>query len=173
MKGTIDSSYRNAKEILRDDEKEISEHYTIVDLLRNDLSIVAKNVKVDKFRYFEKIKTNNKSLYQTSSKISGDLAENYKLGDILNKMLPAGSITGAPKSKTIEIINEVEDDKRGYYTGIFGVFDGKKFQSAVMIRFVENINGKMYYRSGGGITYLSNCEDEYNELINKIYVPIS
>ncbi len=174
MKGTIDAGIPNAKEILLNDEKELAEHITIVDLIRNDLSIVAKNVYVDKFRYIEKIKTNEKELFQVSSKIVGELEQNYneKIGEIIFSLLPAGSISGAPKKKTIEIIKSAEIDNRGFYTGVFGIFDGNNLDSAVMIRFIENKNGKLIYRSGGGITYLSDVNLEYQELIDKVYVPI-
>ncbi|MFZ5947340.1 MAG: aminodeoxychorismate synthase component I [Stygiobacter sp.] len=174
MKGTIDAGIPNAKDILLNDEKELAEHITIVDLIRNDLSIVAKNVYVDKFRYIEKIKTNEKELFQVSSKIVGELEQNYneKIGEIIFSLLPAGSISGAPKKKTIEIIRSAEIDNRGFYTGVFGIFDGNNLDSAVMIRFIENKNGKLIYRSGGGITYLSDVNLEYQELIDKVYVPI-
>ncbi len=174
MKGTIDASIKNAENIILNDEKEIREHYTIVDLIRNDLSIISKNVSVSKFRYIEKIKTNNKELLQVSSEIKGKLPEKWRsnLGDLLIKLLPAGSVSGAPKAKTIKIIKEAEKQKRGYYTGIFGIFDGKNLDSAVNIRYIENDSTGMKYRSGGGITSLSDADSEYNEMLNKIYVPI-
>lgn len=174
MKGTIDANIPNAREIILNDEKEISEHTTIVDLIRNDLSILSRNVKVEKFRYIEKIKTIDKDLFQVSSEISGELPDDYhgKLGSIIFELLPAGSISGAPKKKTVEIIKEVENYKRGYYTGIFGHFDGNNLESAVMIRFIEKIGDKLYYKSGGGITSRSKLELEYQEMIDKIYVPI-
>jgi para-aminobenzoate synthetase component 1 len=93
------------------------------------------------------------------------------LGDIFQKLLPAGSISGAPKKKTISIINEAEAYTRGFYTGIFGYFDGKKLDSGVMIRFIRNDNGKLFFCSGGGITIHSNPKSEYQELIDKVYVP--
>jgi para-aminobenzoate synthetase component 1 len=174
MKGTIDASIRNAKEVILSDKKELAEHYTIVDLIRNDLSMVANSVRVERFRYVEKIKTQNKNLLQVSSKITGTLPKNYrtKIGDIIFKLLPAGSVTGAPKNKTVKIIKEVENYTRGYYTGIFGYFDGFKLDSGVMIRFIERSKGKMVYKSGGGITALSEVKNEYQELIDKIYVPV-
>lgn len=174
MKGTIDASIKNAAEIILNDTKELSEHYTIVDLIRNDLSMIAKNVMVEKFRYIDEIKTAEKKLFQVSSIISGELSGNYlnKLGELFFKLLPAGSITGAPKKKTVEIINEAEGYKRGYYTGVCGYFDGENLDSAVMIRFIENINGEFFYKSGGGITFLSDPKQEYQELIDKVYVPI-
>lgn len=174
MKGTIKSDVTGAEEVLLNSKKEIDEHYTIVDLLRNDLSMVAKQVRVERFRYVDKISTNNGDIFQTSSLISGILPNNWQsqIGDILNEITPAGSVTGAPKRKTCEIIEEIEDYKRGFYTGVAGIFDGKKLQSYVLIRFIEDINGKLFYKSGGGITTQSNPEEEYKELLEKIYVPI-
>lgn len=174
MKGTIDANIENAEKIILTDSKEIAEHNTIVDLIRNDLSMVAENVTVDKFRYLSHIKTNHKNLWQVSSQISGDLPENYNkiIGDIIFKMLPAGSVSGAPKKRTLEIISNAENYERGYYTGIFGIFDGKDMDSCVIIRYIENQNGQLVYKSGGGITFLSNAENEYDELIKKVYVPI-
>jgi para-aminobenzoate synthetase component 1 len=87
--------------------------------------------------------------------------------------LPAGSITGAPKAKTVEIIKQTENYTRGFYTGIFGYFDGVNLDSAVMIRFIENENGRLFFKSGGGITSMSEVQKEYEELIQKIYVPIT
>jgi para-aminobenzoate synthetase component I len=175
MKGTIDAAIENAEKVILDDEKEMAEHYTIVDLIRNDLSLVAKNVRVERFRYFDTIITNGKTLLQVSSEVTGDLEYdwNEKIGSILHKLLPAGSITGAPKKKTMEIIVEAEIVPRGYYTGVAGIFDGTTLESAVMIRFVENREGHLFYHSGGGITVNSKCEHEYQEMIEKVYVPIN
>ena len=174
MKGTIDAETENAEELVLSDSKELAEHNTIVDLIRNDLSLVAENVQVEKFRYLKRIHTNQKDLWQVSSKITGNLPENYasKIGDILFSMLPAGSVSGAPKKKTVEIIRAAENYERGYYTGIFGVFDGKNLDSCVLIRFIENQNGRLIYKSGGGITFMSKAEDEYDEMLKKVYVPV-
>ena len=174
MKGTMDASLPDAKQQLLDSEKELAEHYTIVDLIRNDLSMVAKNVKVDKFRYIDHIETHRGGLLQMSSEISGVLPENYyeTIGEILMRMLPAGSISGAPKKKTLEIIKEAEKYNRGYYTGIYGIFDGENIDSGVMIRYIEQTPDGMIYKSGGGITAKSNVDEEYQELIDKIYIPI-
>lgn len=175
MKGTINAQTSNAEEELLSNEKELNEHNTIVDLIRNDLNIISNNVRVTRFRYLDRLKTNKGEIIQASSEIVGDLPDDYKekFPDIILKLLPAGSISGAPKKKTIEIINNVESYKRGYYTGICGFFDGKKFDSAVMIRFIEkDVSGKMFFKSGGGITHQSCSKSEYNELLDKIYVPI-
>jgi len=174
MKGTIEASIKNAQEKILNDEKEMAEHVMIVDLMRNDLGIIAKNVKVEKFRYIEKIIAGDKELLQVSSKITAKLPENWRdnLGELLKNLLPAGSITGTPKRSTVNIINNIENYKRGFYTGVFGVFDGENLYSAVMIRFIENENEKLYYKSGGGITIDSDPISEYKELIDKIYLPL-
>ncbi|WP_175621415.1 aminodeoxychorismate synthase component I [Chryseobacterium schmidteae] len=174
MKGTIDASLENAAEILKNDKKEKAEHYTVVDLLRNDLSMVADDVKVDKFQYIDFLKTKQKDLYAMSSEISGNLKPEFKgkVGSIMQKLLPAGSILGAPKPKTLEIILEAEGFDRGFYTGVCGWFDGKDLDSCVMIRFIEKEGDQLYFKSGGGITHMSKLEDEYQEMKNKIYVPI-
>ncbi len=175
MKGTIDASVPNAEESILTNKKEAAEHATITDLIRNDISTVATNVKVEKYRYIDKIKTNMGDLLQVSSIISGDLPRNYpnNIGTILFKLLPAGSISGAPKQKTLDIINEAENYKRGYYTGVFGYFDGKNLDCAVMIRFIEKQGKLLVFKSGGGITINSNLEEEYDELVKKVYLPIS
>jgi len=174
MKGTIDATLKNARAKIMRDRKELAEHTTIVDLIRNDLSMVAKKVYVEKFRYIEKIRTNEKNLLQVSSKITGLLPNDYreKIGDIMFSLLPAGSISGAPKRKTVEIIEKVEKYNRGYYTGVLGLYDGTNLDSAVMIRYIENKNGKLIFKSGGGITNYSDVRKEYQELIDKVYVPI-
>lgn len=174
MKGTIDASIPDAAQRLLDNPKEKAEHATIVDLIRNDLSMVAKQVSVVRYRYIDTLHTNRGSIFQTSSEIRGTLSDDYQsqLGDILFKLLPAGSITGAPKKKTMQIIAEAETYERGFYTGVMGYFDGESLDSAVMIRFVEQQSDEMFFKSGGGITCQSDAEDEYNEMKQKVYVPI-
>ncbi len=174
MKGTIDANIKDAKKRILNNEKEMAEHIMVVDLLRNDLGIISKDIKVKKFRYIEKIKAGNKELLQVSSKIEGRLDKNWKdhLGDILLKLLPAGSISGTPKRKTVEIIKKVENYNRGFFTGVFGIFDGKNLDSAVMIRFIEKNKDGFIYKSGGGITIDSKAIDEYKEMVDKVYIPI-
>lgn len=188
MKGTLDASLPNAEKQLMEDRKEAAEHATIVDLIRNDLSRVAENVRVDKYRYIDVLHTNKGDLLQTSSEISGRLPEDYQehLGEILDAQLPAGSITGAPKDKTMQIIHEAEGYDRGFYTGIMGIYDQGELNSAVMIRFVEEeaspsktekgknpeVSRELYFKAGGGITSKSDCRKEYEEVIQKIYLPI-
>ena len=205
MKGTLDASLPNAEKQLMEDQKEAAEHATIVDLIRNDLSRVAENVRVDKYRYIDVLHTNKGDILQTSSEISGRLPEDYPhhLGEILDAQLPAGSITGAPKDKTMQIIQEAEGYDRGFYTGIMGIYDHGELNSAVMIRFIEEetspvdfetdgeknfkasegkgdeasegkrdeASRKLYFKAGGGITSKSDCRKEYEEVIQKIYLP--
>lgn len=174
MKGTIDASVPDAENVILNDAKETAENYTIVDLIRNDLSMVSQRVRVERFRYFDAISTNEKRLLQVSSEICGDMEEGYaaSLGDIIFALLPAGSVSGAPRKKTTEIIASAEGIPRGYYTGIAGLFDGRDLDSGVMIRFIEKREGSYFYRSGGGITSFSDPLSEYNEMIDKIYVPV-
>lgn len=198
MKGTIDAAIAGAREKLLADPKELFEHHTIVDLIRNDLSMISTGVEVKRFRYLEKIHTNRGELWQMSSEIAGMMPSNYlsSLGDNLIKLLPAGSVTGAPKERTVQIIRKTETYHRGFYTGIFGFFDGRTLLSAVTIRYYElnrkNISSilmtqnagpgcsddsspdrpNMVYKSGGGITALSDAESEYDEMLKKVYVPL-
>ena len=174
MKGTIDAAIQNAGRYILNDIKETAEHHTIVDMIRSDLSRVSTNVKVERFRFLNTVKTHDKTLMQVSSEVTGELPVNYRshLGDIFSKLLPAGSICGAPKTKTLEIIRKTETYDRGYYTGVFGIFDGKDLHSAVMIRFIEKSGETYVFKSGGGITCFSDPKKEYQELIDKVYVPI-
>ncbi|MEM9895193.1 MAG: aminodeoxychorismate synthase component I [Bacteroidota bacterium] len=174
MKGTLDASVQDAEALLLGDKKEMAEHVTIVDLIRNDLSQIARDVQVTKFRYIERIKTNTKDLLQVSSKIQGKLGENWKanIGSILAKLLPAGSISGAPKPETVRIIKKAETYDRHFFTGICGHFDGDSLNSGVMIRFIKQQNDNLIYCSGGGITSHSKPEKEYQEMIDKVYLPI-
>ena len=174
MKGTIDATLPDAEKQLMDDPKEAAEHATIVDLIRNDLSMVAERVSVARYRYCDRLETNKGPIFQTSSEICGTLPDDYpsRIGEIIFRLLPAGSITGAPKPKTMAIIEEAEDYERGFYTGIMGYCDGRTLDSAVMIRFIEKDGERLYYKAGGGITSKSDLQSEYNEMIQKIYVPI-
>jgi para-aminobenzoate synthetase component 1 len=174
MKGTSHVEDDVDGGFLLNDIKENAEHSTIVDLLRNDLSIIAHDVKVEKFKYLETVESNKGLLWQMSSKISGSIRTKYKdkLGDLFDAITPAGSVSGAPKKRTCEIIEDVENYERGFYTGVCGYFDGLNVDSAVMIRYIEKQGDKLFYKSGGGITAKSVLEDEYNELNQKIYVPI-
>ncbi len=173
MKGTLDAALPNAEDTLLNDFKELAEHRSAVELLTRDLKKVANNVKTQRFRYVETIETLGGSLLQTSSHISGKLRPAYasQLGSLLLALLPAGSISGMPKAKSLRIIRQYEGYKRGYYTGVFGVFDGQILESGVMIRFIEKTPKGLVFKAGGGITQNSTAEKEYNEMIRKVALP--
>ncbi len=173
MKGTIDASLPNAVETILNDPKETAEHTMIVDLLRNDIGIVAKEIRVERFRYITTINTGEKKLHQVSSHISGTLDPSWRenAGELIRTLLPAGSISGTPKKKTVEIIEEIEGYERGYFSGVFGYYDGTNLYTAVAIRFIEQSGNGLIYKSGGGITSDSDWRNEYTEMIDKIYIP--
>ena len=174
MKGTAEDVSPLSAEQLLANEKEAAEHATIVDLIRNDLSMVASNVRVERYRYVERLNTHRGPLLQTSSEIKGQLMPHLtqRPGDVIFSQLPAGSITGAPKKKTVEIITEAENYHRDFYTGVMGRWYNGELDSAVMIRFIDQHDGKLYFKAGGGITAKSNWKDEYHEVIEKVYAPI-
>ena len=169
MKGTIDAALPDAERRLLENEKELWEHNTIVDLIRNDLSMVAADVRVARFRYIDRIRTHRGELLQVSSEIEGQLGEGWRsgLGELLLRMLPAGSISGAPKRKTVEIIAEAEGDPRGFFTGIFGIFDGESVDSAVMIRYIERASvGKDVGRDvGNAVGNTSGNQTVENQIV--------
>lgn len=173
MKGTIDADLPNAIDTIINDPKELAEHTMIVDLLRNDLGIIALDICVEHFRYITTIETGKKRLHQVSSHISGQLKNDWKetIGEKIQALLPAGSISGTPKKNTCKIIETIEGYQRGYFSGIFGYFDGKNLYSAVSIRYIEQTKEGLVYKSGGGITSDSTPQNEYQEMLDKIYIP--
>jgi para-aminobenzoate synthetase component 1 len=174
MKGTIDASIANAEALILNDAKEMAEHVMVVDLLRNDLSMVSHQVRVEQFRYVQSFKAGEKELLQVSSKITGTLDDAWheRVGDILMTLLPAGSISGTPKRSSVAIIKALEGYERGYFSGVFGVYDGQTLDSGVMIRFLEHTPEGLVFKSGGGVTLQSDCQKEYDELCAKVYIPV-
>lgn len=173
MKGTIDASISDAENIILSDSKEIAEHTTTAQLITEELKTVAQNVAIKRFRYIDQIKSYNRTLLAVSSEIEGELPNDYmsRLGDIIFSLLPAGSITGSPKTNAEEYIYKTEGQPRGYYCGIAGYFDGEILDTTVLIRLIEMDGERMFFRSGGGVTRDSVCEKEYQEVLNKIYLP--
>jgi len=173
MKGTIDASLPEAAERILSDPKETAEHVMITDLMRNDINRIATEVRVERFRYLDRIRAGEKELLQVSSQIRGTLPRDWRsrLGSLLRA--PAGSVTGTPKCSTVELIRSIEGYERGFYTGVFGICRGERLRSAVMIRYIEkDKEGNYLYKSGGGITLMSDPESEYRELIDKVYIPL-
>ncbi len=175
MKGTrIKHSEMDIRK-LQEDPKEKAEHYTIVDLMRNDLGIIGTNIQVDRFAYVDEIRTEQKTILQMSSAISAQIQATYQTsyGQLLDAITPAGSITGAPKERSCTLIAAAENTERKFYTGIMGVGKCGYLSSAVMIRCIQRdpLTDDYYYHTGGGITSQSQMHEEYQELLNKIYVP--
>lgn len=175
MKGTVDADIPHAKEMILASKKESAEHATVVDLLRNDLSMFAEKVCVERYRYVTELHTDRTHILQISSEIVGQLPDNWRqcLGQIITSMLPGGSVSGAPKPRTVQLIREAEEEDRGFHAGVFGYFDGSALDSGVIIRYIEqDLEGRKFYRSGGGITAMSHAHSEYDEVIEKIYLPV-
>lgn len=156
------------------DAKEQAEHATVVDLLRNDLGRVATGVRIDDYRYISRIERDSGPLYQTSTRISGQLPGDWRdhMGDWLPKLLPAGSISGAPKQETLQLIKQFETEPRGFFTGVAVLFDGQNLQSAVLIRYLDLSGPQIRFRSGAGITIYSDADAEYEEILSKVYIPL-
>ncbi|AQQ09302.1 Para-aminobenzoate synthase component 1 [Sedimentisphaera cyanobacteriorum] len=160
MKGTC--RLEQGEDFLRNDEKNVAENVMIVDLLRNDLNRICDNVHVPELLEVEEYK----SLYQMTSKICGTLREKSFL-KIIEALFPCGSITGAPKKSTMDIIRRVESSSRGLYTGSIGLNSKDRMLHAIAIRTVEIENGKARMGAGSGITVCSEPAEEYEETLLK------
>lgn len=140
----------------------------IVDLLRNDLSVIAKpgTVKVDKLFEIEDYPT----VHQMTSTITATIKENTQLVDIFKALFPCGSITGAPKISTMEVIEKLEMDARNVYCGAIGYITPNRdatFNVPIRTVVIDEKTGKATYGVGGGITWDSTTEDEYHEVLAK------
>ncbi|HOF68603.1 MAG TPA: anthranilate synthase component I family protein, partial [Ruminococcus sp.] len=151
---------------LLSDEKELAEHNMLVDLGRNDIGRISKigTVEVDKYmevQYFSKV-------MHIGSSVKGELADDKDALDAVDSILPAGTLSGAPKLRACEIINELENNKRGIYGGAIGYLDfSGNLDVCIAIRLAVKKNGKLFIRSGAGIVADSVPEKEYQECINK------
>jgi len=171
MKGTARRGADSAEDDviahwLRNDTKNRSENVMIVDLLRNDLGRICEygSVQVDQLFAVEKYKT----LFQMTSEISGSLRPGIRYSDIFGSLFPCGSVTGAPKHRTLEIIQELEHEPRGVYTGAIGFFSPKhEAVFSVPIRTVVLEHNRGVMGVGGGIVIDSQAEDEFRECLLK------
>jgi para-aminobenzoate synthetase/4-amino-4-deoxychorismate lyase len=168
MKGTLSRRKDLQSDVLRafeleKSEKNRAENLMIVDLLRNDLGKICKygTVKVDKLFGIEKYE----SLFQMVSIIEGKLKSKISLSEIIKNMFPCGSITGAPKIRTMEIIKELEEEERGIYTGSIGMMskDSSVFNVAIRTIKIEKETGRGEVGLGSGIVWDSEQEKEYKE----------
>ena len=161
---TEDESF--AKDLLSD-EKELAEHKMLVDLGRNDLGRVCEfgTVKVTKFMQIERYK----HVMHLVSEVEGTLVEDFAPVDALTSCLPAGTVSGAPKIRAMEIINEMENCKRGIYSGAIGYVSGNgNLDFALTIRTMVIKENQAYIQAGAGIVHDSIPEKEYEETIHKL-----
>lgn len=164
FKRTGDDNFdrEKAKELLKDD-KENSEHMMLVDLARNDLSRSCKDVSVEKDREIQFYS----HVIHLVSKVTGTLKS--KSNEIIGNTFPAGTLTGAPKYKAMELINHYETSKRQFYGGAIGMIDIEgNFNHAIIIRSFLSKNQSLYFQAGAGIVSKSIPKNELNEVYNKV-----
>lgn len=153
------------KELLAD-EKERAEHNMLVDLGRNDLGKISRfgSVEVEKYMSIERYS----HVMHIGSTVRGEIREDKDALEAVDAILPAGTLSGAPKIRAMEIINELENNKRGIYGGAIGYIDFTgNLDTCIAIRIAFKKNGKVFVRSGAGIVADSIPENEYQECINK------
>ena len=153
------------KELLAD-EKELAEHNMLVDLGRNDIGRIAEigSVKVDKYLSIERFS----HVMHIGSTVTGTLRSDLDSLSAIDSILPAGTLSGAPKIRACEIINELEDNKRGIYGGAIGYVDlSGNIDTCISIRIAFARNNKVFIRSGAGIVADSVPEKEFDECLNK------
>jgi len=152
-------------EELRRDPKENAEHVMLVDLARNDLSRNTKNVKLE---IFKEIQYYSHVLHMVS-RVSGELAPNTNVIKLFADTFPAGTLSGAPKVRALELISEIEQHARGFYGGCIGYIGlNGDFNQAITIRSFLSKNNTLYYQAGAGIVAKSNEESELQEVKNKL-----
>lgn len=148
------------------DEKELAEHNMLVDLGRNDLGKISKfgTVQVEKLHSIERYS----HVMHIGSTVRGEIREDYDALDAIEAVLPAGTLSGAPKLRACQLISELENNKRGIYGGAIGYIDFTgNLDTCIAIRIAYKKNGKVFIRSGAGIVADSIAEKEYEECINK------
>ena len=154
------------EKLLLQDEKEIAEHRMLVDLGRNDIGRVSKigSVKVSKYMNIERYKY----VMHIVSEVVGELKDEIHVLDVLTSSLPAGTVSGAPKIRAMQIINNLEEKKRGVYAGAIGYISvNGNMDLALAIRTMIVKDEKAYVQAGAGIVYDSIAESEYEETLNK------
>ena len=154
------------EEELLADEKELAEHNMLVDLGRNDLGKISKfgTVEVEKLHSIERYS----HVMHIGSTVRGEIRDNKDAFDAIEAVLPAGTLSGAPKIRACQLIGELENNKRGIYGGAIGYIDfAGNMDTCIAIRLVFKKNGKVFVRSGAGIVADSDPEKEYQECLNK------
>ncbi len=154
------------------DEKELAEHNMLVDLGRNDLGKISEfgTVEVEKLRSIERYS----HVMHIGSTVRGKIAEGYDALDAIEAVLPAGTLSGAPKIRACQLIGELENNKRGIYGGAIGYIDFTgNMDTCIAIRIAYKKNGKVFVRSGAGLVADSVPEKEFEECLNKAKAVIS
>ncbi len=147
------------------DKKENSEHVMLVDLARNDLSRHTGNVKVESFR---EVQFYSHVIHLVSS-VSGEMKAGSTVTDMMTSTFPAGTLSGAPKFRAMQLIDKYEPHRRGYYGGAIGFLDFRgQFNHAIMIRTFLSRANRLYYQAGAGIVAISDEEKELQEVNNKL-----
>ena len=165
-RGATEEEDQKLEEELLADEKERAEHNMLVDLGRNDIGKISEfgSVKVEKYMSIERFS----HVMHIGSTVAGTIRKDLDAADAVDAILPAGTLSGAPKIRACEIINELEDNKRGIYGGAVGYIDFTgNLDTCIAIRLAYKKNGKVFVRSGAGIVADSVPEKEYEECINK------
>ena len=165
-RGRTDEEDRLMEEELLTDEKELAEHNMLVDLGRNDLGKISKfgSVQVEKLHFIERFS----HVMHIGSTVRGEIREENDALDAVEAVLPAGTLSGAPKIRACQLIGELENNKRGIYGGAVGYIDFTgNMDTCIGIRIAYKKNGKVFVRSGAGIVADSVPEREYEECINK------
>ena len=148
------------------DEKELAEHNMLVDLGRNDLGRISKFGTVEVERYMEVLRFSH--VMHIGSTVRGEIRDDKDALDAIEAVLPAGTLSGAPKIRAVQLINELEDNKRGIYGGAIGYIDFTgNMDTCIAIRLAYKKNGKVFVRSGAGIVADSVPETEHQESLNK------
>lgn len=148
------------------DEKELAEHNMLVDLGRNDIGKISKFGTVQVERYHEVLRFSH--VMHIGSTVRGEIREDLDALDAVDSILPAGTLSGAPKIRACQLINDLENNKRGIYGGAIGYLDFTgNLDTCIAIRIAYKKNGKVFIRSGAGIVADSVPEKEYPECINK------
>ena len=154
------------EEELLHDEKELAEHNMLVDLGRNDLGKISRFGTVEVENYLSVLRFSH--VMHLGSTVRGVIREDKDALDALDAVLPAGTLSGAPKLRAMEIINQLEDDKRGVYGGAVGYLDfAGNLDACIAIRLAYKTNGRVFIRAGAGIVADSVPEREYQECVNK------
>ena len=165
-RGASEEEDKKLEEELLQDEKELSEHNMLVDLGRNDIGKISQigSVKVEQYMNIERYS----HVMHIGSTVSGKIRPDCDALDAVDAILPAGTLSGAPKIRACEIINELENNKRSIYGGAIGYIDFTgNLDTCIAIRLAFSKNGKVFVRSGAGIVADSVPEKEYQECINK------